>query len=469
MTVRDQVARLGPIALPNSTIDSIATTFLGLPFIVNRCVTVGNQTYLYEGTAWTLAPDRDLEDILRLLMGRCSYPVGRGSVAALDTPSWRIKSVLATIQSLTRAPSDATVPLWLGPSDPPFNPDFTVSFQDALFDMSTATWHPTSPFWLDPVTLPSTRAEVEAAPDPATFRTCLEAWSGDDSDWPELLLRISAYLFMPYRDLQRAFLMVGKRRAGKGVWARFLRKSMGTANVYSTDMEKFAYTHGLEGADTARVILVNEVGETEVSVPAQMRRKLNEVIGRDETRLNPKGLRTYGAVLPGAVVMVGNDLPDIEDPSDSFWSKVVILPYRVSFLDREDLTLESRLWKERAAIYRLILEAGTRLASDGKFPKVKSAQAARDALKRHNSPIDAFIDDRCNLDNRLSESKDDLYEAFLAWCDYYDVPVMPRITFFKKLHSSTHPIRIVKRGPRGAQTVRVAGIALSPFKDQQTD
>jgi hypothetical protein len=470
MTIRDEISKIAPILLTNSTIDEIAATFLGLPPILNRCVTINIQTYLFEDGRWIAAHPQHLEDLVRLLMCKCSFPIGaRGATAQIDTPTWRVRSVVSAIQAHTRAPAGTNLPVWVGPGRPPFNPSYAITAQDGVYDLSTATWHPSSPHWLDPVTLPATRSEIEGAPDPTTFRACLTAWSDGDPEWPELLLRVSSYLMMPYRDLQRAFLMVGKRRAGKGVWSRFIRRTVDPSNIYSTDMEKFAYTHGLEGADTARIILVNEVGETEVSVPAQMRRKLNEIIGRDETRLNPKGTRTYGAVLPGAVLMVGNDLPDIEDPSDSFWSKVIIVPYQVSFLDREDYTLEDRLWAERAAIYRLILEAGTRLLTDKRFPKVRASEAPRAALKRYNSPIDAFIDDRCKLNTRISCTKDELFGAFQSWCSFYDIPEMPRNTFFRKLHSSTHPIRIVKKGPKGAQTIHVVGIGLDPHRDQSSD
>ena len=469
MGIRQFISGLTTSTLANSTIDEIAAFFLGLPPILNKCITVGNQTYLYENQVWIPAPDRLMEDLVRLAMCKCQYRVGQNGSAPVDTPTWRVRSVVAAIQAHTRAPAEAQVPLWVGPGHPTFHPEKSICFQDAVYDLSTSQWHDRPSNWLDPVVLPCTRAEVEGAPDPTTFLSCMERWAGEDPEWGELLMRMTAYTLMPYRDFQRAFLMVGKRRAGKGVWARFMRKSMGALNVFSTDMEKFAYTHGLEGADTSRLILVNEVGETEVSVPAQMRRKLNEVIGRDETRLNPKGVRTYGAVLPGAILMVGNDLPDIEDPSDSFWSKVVILPYRVSFLDKEDLNLEDRLWADRAGIYRMILEAGSRLLIEGRFPKVQSADSTRSALKRHNSPIDAFIDDRCDLNSKKSETKDDLYEAFKNWCSFYDVPEMSRIAFFKKIHSSTHPLRVVKRGPKGNQVVRIAGIGLSPLKHQEED
>jgi putative DNA primase/helicase len=466
---RQELSTLPQVQLPSSTPSDAATAFLGLPSLLGNVLTFRNTTLLWDQTRWVTPENFDLPDYVRLFLGSCVYAIGaRGATAPVAASTGYVNSVVSMVQAKTRVemkPED-TLPMWVGNPPCPFDRRWSISLEDCVLDLSTWTPLPRAKEWVDPVVLPVTWAEIESAKPSTLFERTLTDWGDGDPDWTELLLRMSAYLLCPGRDLQRAFMLVGKARAGKGVWTRFVERLVGVENVFSTDMERFVYSHGLEGAERSRIVVLNEVGESSVDVSGKIRRYANTMIGRDRMTINPKGKTVFSARLPAALVLVGNEVPDVEDHANSFWNKVCILPYRRTFLGHENHRLEDNLWAERAAIVRAILEAGHRLALEGKFPEPSSVNTTRDALRRLNSPIEAFVADRCDLHPQKTTSKDDLFEAYQEWCIFYEVVPLTRIAFFRKLQGSTLPIDNRRTGPKGNQTYVIAGIGLNPLKDR---
>jgi putative DNA primase/helicase len=465
---RTEMAKLGAVVLQSGTVHEAAATFLDLPFLMGNVLTFRHTTLLWNGHRWGTPESFDLPDYVRLFLGKCQVQMGRGQLAPMNTPSSVVNSVVSMIQALTRVEMTAedTLPMWVGRGEAPFDRDWSLSLEDVVVDMSTGQTFERTKDWCDPVVIPVTLAELNDAPTPTVFERTLAQWSDGDDAWTELLLRMTAYLAMPGRDLQRAFMLVGKKRAGKGVWTRIIERLMGVENIFSTDMERFVYSHGLEGAERARVVLLNEVGESSVDVSGKIRRYANTIIGRDRMTINPKGKTLFSARLAAALVLVGNEIPDVEDHANSFWDKVCILPYRRSFFGHENPHLERDLWNERASIVRAVVAAGQRLSNDGRFPEPAAVNTTREQLRRLNSPIDAFVHDRCNLNPRLSVTKDEIFAEYEEWAKFYEVTPLPRNIFFRKLNGSTLPIETRRMGPRGNQTPRIVGLGLAPLKDR---
>lgn len=469
-----RLEELEPVELQAGTITELAATFLGLPAAVNSIRTVKSIVYFYTGNRWQQTDPWELEDAIRLFMGMCSYNCGKGKMAPVDPHSSKVGSVASMVMSLTRVDTEET-PLWLGKEACPWNPKYTVSLQDCVIDLKASqvqkTWakHPKTKDWFDTMVLPFTFEQMVGAPIPM-FTETLEQWSGGDEAWKELLLRMTGYVLMPYRGYQRAFLQVGKKRGGKGTWTRVMEGLLGEGNTFSTDLERIVYSHGLVGSEGKRLILLSEVGRSGTFLGGTLRRYLNVIIGGDKSQINHKGGLLYGAKLPGAIVMVGNDLPEVEDETDSFWGKVCILPYNNSFLGRENFDLDDELKAELPGIGRCVLEAAIRLIeapAAKKWPVPQGAAEKRSRLTRMNSPVTAFIQDKCILDGRMWATKEDVYNLYGQWCKMYDEPALARNAFFRKVWDSGLPLKEAKRGPKGNQIGVVMGLALRPEKDQQ--
>lgn len=238
----------------------------------------------------------------------------------------------------------------------------------------------------------------------------------DDQPAIDTLQEIFGYCLMPDTSQQKAFMLIGPKRSGKGTIARILEAVIGPYNCISPTLASLGTTFGLQPFLGKRLATISDArisGKTDTSVVAE---RVLAITGEDSVTVDRKFLGPWTGKLATRFLVVSNELPRIADASGALPSRFIVLMMTNSFYGREDRALTQRLLGERSAILNWAIAGYRRLAERGYFDQPASAADAVRELEDLSSPVGAFVRDACLIAPGRSIHVDLLYDAWCAWC-----------------------------------------------------
>jgi putative DNA primase/helicase len=130
--------------------------------------------------------------------------------------------------------------------------------------------------------------------------------------------------------------------------------------------------------------------------------------------------------------LAANHKPLIKGTDTAIWSRIKLVPFSVSFADREDKTLKTTLETELPGILAWAVEGCLRWQEEGlAFPA--SVTVATDAYRLESDQIGRFIDESCILGLYATARARDLYSAYHKWGKGAGEDAMSEIAFGRRL------------------------------------
>ena len=229
---------------------------------------------------------------------------------------------------------------------------------------------------------------------------------------------------------QKAFLIVGPKRSGKGTIARVLTGLLGQENVAGPTLGGLAQNFGLPPdppalgrrpppprppppppprppppppsrsgdpprpvADSAPAPLIGKplaiISDARISGRADASiivERLLAITGEDSLSIDRKFRDAWTGRLPTRFVILTNELPRMTDASGALTSRLIILRLVESFYGKENRALTRELLAELPGILNWSIVGRDRLAARGYFRQPSSAQQALDELTDLSSP-----------------------------------------------------------------------------------
>lgn len=371
----------------------------------------------------------------------------------------KVQNVLRAIQAVSTLANER-VPIWMGDGDAPSQRS-SISFQDVILNCKTGDMSERTDAWFDPHVLPVRWEDGETPPH--TWLRCLEEWSGGDETWVNLLQRMFGYCLLPHREYAKWFLFYGKIRGGKGTIMSVLKALM-REGYMGTCLEDIAGQFGLWGIEQARLMAINEVSEISNREGEAACRVLKSVVGRDPISINRKYEPPLRNVVVDAVpIMQANEIPKLPNKGQGLSSKMVVLPFTVSFLGREDYGLLTKLLEELPSIARWAAHGAMELEQEpdpqSKFVMPEMAQETVEEYTTVNNPYDEFLEDRFEPCQASFVGSKTVYENWRAWSKSLKVPQISQGQFIHRLlQDSTWNItkhRLKKGGARGLRGLKL--------------
>jgi putative DNA primase/helicase len=160
----------------------------------------------------------------------------------------------------------------------------------------------------------------------------------------------------------------------------------------------------------ARFVVVSETADN---------RKLNEsqvkaLTGRDRIPARFLHREWFEFVPEFKLVLYTNYKPRIDGSDGAIWDRVKLIPFTVSFADREDKDLISKLEDELEGILAWAVEGCREWAENG-LGTCAAVEEATDEYRRENDTLGAFLRERCEFDPSAFVNKTRLREA----CEEY--------------------------------------------------
>lgn len=327
-----------------------------------------------------------------------------------------VNQALDSIKNLVHLPDDTTAPSWLdGRTDPP---------ADEILACRTLNLHVPTGRTLAPTPALFTTAALDYdydphAPPPVRWIAFLnEIFSDDtgavDREAVDLFGEWAGYCLTSDTSLQKALLMVGPRRSGKGTAGRVLTQVIGPGSVVNPTTHALAGTFGLQPLLGKTLAIISDARFSGDSIPILVERLLN-IIGEDAIGIERKFKSTLNVRLPTRFMFLANELPRFRDSSAALTGRFLILRLTKSFYDKEDPTLTDVLLTERAGILNWALDGLRRLRERGHFIQPTSAVEAVRDLEDLASPVGAFIREQCIVAPGRRVEVERLFRAWRTW------------------------------------------------------
>lgn len=270
---------------------------------------------------------------------------------------------------------------------------------------------------------------------------------GGDPDLAAFVQRAVGYSLTGWTKEQVFFFLYGEGWNGKSTFLGTLRQALGDYAVNASFATFESATRPANGATPdlmalrgARLVTASE---------SKSVAKLNEAVlkvmaGEDPItgRALYQDTQTYQPTFK--VWLAANNLPRVDDITDGFWRKVILVPFTQSFKGRADKDLGRKLAGELSGILNWAIAGCLAWQREGLNPPQRCLDAV-EAWRADNDPLHDFLTEACVFGPRCEVKVSDLFAAYEVFCQQRGVAQeVKAANWFSRLVQA-HGIRKVNR------------------------
>jgi len=114
-------------------------------------------------------------------------------------------------------------------------------------------------------------------------------------------------------------------------------------------------------------------------------------------------------------VMITNHLPRVPADDPALWARLLVIPWNISFLGREDIGLGDRLTLELPGVLAWAVD-GYREYLTNRLDPPKAVTLATDSYRVSSDALAQFVEDRCLTGSMSYARSGELWQAWGEWC-----------------------------------------------------
>ncbi len=378
-------------------------------------------------------------------------------VVPFSPQSKHVAEVRQALMALAHTPDGAEAPCWLDGRAGP-DPKQLLVVSNGLLNLTTRELIPHTPAFFSPNALDF--AYDPAATTPEWDKFLGQIW-GDDQEQHDTLQEMFGLLLTDETSHQKAFMLAGPRRSGKGTLGRILQAVIGSANATGTTLPQLSSRFGKASLIGKRLAVAGDVQLGPKTDLDELAQSILSLTGEDTINVERKNTSDWVGRLKVRLVLLANELPKITNASGTLASRFIMFRLTQSFFDREDHELEGRLLQELPGILNWALDGLVRLRQRGRFVQPKSCADALIEMEHLGSPVRAYLAERCVVAPEHTVDCGEMYADFRAWCEGGGIKNTPTAaTFGQKLNAALPGLKTSKVGSRGQQARRYQGVGL---------
>ncbi|MFC2002114.1 phage/plasmid primase, P4 family [Chloroflexota bacterium] len=248
-----------------------------------------------------------------------------------------------------------------------------------------------------------------------------------------LLYEVPAWCLTPYSGIQRLVILLGEGANGKTVYLEVIRRFLGRNNctVYS-----------LQSLTTNRFAiagLYDKLANISPELPSNALKQagpLKTLTGLDTIEAEKKFKDSFNFVNTAKMIFASNAPPEINEDTLAVWRRFVTVDFPFTFKgDRADKNLLAKLTTEQelSGLLNKALDGLIRLKRNGDFTYTTSIEDTRAKYLLASNPASAFIEDHCEFSAWGNITKEELYQAFMKFCEDNKLPGMAKKAFGRKI------------------------------------
>jgi putative DNA primase/helicase len=399
----------------------------------------------WTGTHYSAIPAEEMRGMIWRFLDGCCIRGENGDAIPYKPKAENVGNVLGALAALTGLPSSVDAPAWLDGRKTPAVRLICVS--NGVLDMKARKLRPHDPALFTTWALDFPYL-ADAEPPAEWLKFLASVWP-DDQQSIDTLQEIVGYLVSGDTRQQKAFMVVGPRRSGKGTIGRVVQELMGRANKCAPTLASLAGPFGLQQLIGKPLALISDARLSGRADQAVIVENLLRITGEDALSVDRKFKEPWAGQLPTRFLLMSNELPRLTDTSGALAGRFITLVMSVSFYGREDLKLMDRLTPELPAILSWALDGYRRLVERGAFVEPDSSREIAEEMEELGSPVGAFVKDTCVVGPGYKADAFALFNRWQEWCKARGREFTPAIeTFARDLRAVAPSIK--KTRPRRA-------------------
>jgi putative DNA primase/helicase len=382
-----------------------------------------------------------------------------GKTAPFNPTKSKVANVAEALAAAAQLPSTTKPPAWLDDEPHPDAKDL-VSCTNGLLHLPTRQMlrHSAAFFTLNALEF---GYDQHAKSPEEWLRFLSQVWPSDPQSIA-MLQEMFGLMLTGDTSYQKAFLLVGPKRSGKGTIARVLTKLLGQANVCGPTLSGLGQNFGIAPLIGKRLAIISDArlgGKTDQQVVVE---RILAITGEDSLSVDRKFKDAWTGQLETRIMVLTNELPKLSDASGALASRFLILLMTNSFFGKEDQGLTGRLIGELPGILNWSLDGWKRLQDRGHFVQPASSSAAQQDFEDLGSPMGAFIRDCCTVGPTESCRPETLYSKWLEWCNEQHIMHVGTVqTFGVNLRSVVPALKTTRPRVEGIRERFYEGVGLA--------
>jgi len=278
--------------------------------------------------------------------------------------------------------------------------------------------------------------QITARWEPGARCPAFDAWIAEVlpgdlvGQWLDELL---GYLVLSGNPFQKAILLLGRGRNGKGTFIRVVQALLGDENYSNVTLQGLVGNRF--GAADMYGKLANICGDLDSS-RLESTAMFKMVTGGDTISAERKFGHAFSFTPYAVPFFSANAVFGTPDTSDGYMSRWVIVPFPNSFEGGADRALTERLTTEAelAGILARAIRGLRTLMLRNDFQMADSVRAAREQFERESDPIRAFIAD-CTGPGGYA-TRHDLWTTYTVWAAESGHAALARTKFYARLEET---------------------------------
>ena len=234
----------------------------------------------------------------------------------------RVNNVLDALRAATLLPGTVAAPAWLDQTTDPVARD-VIACANGLLPLATMALLPHTPLFFTSNALDYSFDPL--APAPAAWLAFLGQLWPDDTELIATLQEVFGYYLTADTFQQKAVLLVGPKRSGKGTIARVLTRLVGADNAVSPTLAGIGTNFGLAPLIGKRVAIISDARLSGRADQAVIAERLLSITGEDGITIDRKYRDAWTGRLGVRFLVLTNELPRLADASGALASRFIVL------------------------------------------------------------------------------------------------------------------------------------------------
>jgi putative DNA primase/helicase len=344
------------------------------------------------------------------------------------------------------------------------NPRLLIAVDNGLLYPPTRQLFPFTPrFWSSNV--------LEYAYDPRAAcprwtQFLNELWPGD-VEAQHTLQEMIGLFYTDVTEYQKALMIKGPPRSGKGTIGRVCFGLLGSNNCIGSSMPVLADRFGLENWMDKKLAIfpdttLDGLWRTQMAVVIE---RIKSVTGEDPLQVDRKNIKLKSVTLRTRIVILTNDVLKFYDVTGTLPTRFIYLELKHSFLGKEDPGLTGKLLAERAGILNWALDGWARLSRRGELIQPASGKGLANSVSDLGTDVHRFVEERCELGADYSVTVQRLFDEWQVWCLRKNIRYgWSEPQFSSKLYSAFPKLNHSRPRSEPGRATTVYGIRVRPWK-----
>ena len=270
-----------------------------------------------------------------------------------------------------------------------------------------------------------------------------------------ILYEIPALALLQNSWYQKAYMLYGSGSNGKSTYLQLIMEFLGKDNVSNVSLQELCEDR-FKAAQ-----LVGKLANIYADIPKRPIKytgKFKMLTGGDRITIEKKYKDPFEFENKAVLVFSANELPEVSDDTYAFWRRWVIVEFPNTFKEDPEFIKQLTTEEELSGFLNEVLKAMERIEVKGLTITNKVEEIMEEWKMRSNS-VYAFVKNCLERDNDSVVSKDDVFNAYVKFCDLQDLNPLPKNKFSTELQRLV-PVRTTRVKIAGKRVYAWQGIKL---------